>query len=82
MATQGQKITRDWVKISNGDPAIIQNRGSSNLEVATVAAGGVPEVGFILRDYETFSFFGGEELWVRCRGTRTTVIFDKITSST
>ena len=79
MATRVLKITKDWQKIGDGEAVVLQNIGNNYIEVATVKKGDAPISGFILDDYDIFSYIGGEEVWARCKNSNQSfVVIDNI----
>ena len=78
MATRNIKITNTWQKVGNGEAVVIQNRGLEYAEVATVKKGETPGAGFMLGNYEVFSYSGGDEVWVKCVRGSTNIIIDNV----
>ena len=78
MSTKPKKILNKWEKIGDGEAVVIQNIGAEKVEVATVKNGEEPKAGFILNDYEFFSYPGGDEVWVRSKNEISYIVMDNI----
>jgi hypothetical protein len=79
MPVQKIQVNDAWQKISNGDTAVVlQNLGYPTIEVASVAPGDTPNIGFVIKYLDSFSYSGTDELWARCRYGDTIVLIDII----